>query len=35
MFGTVPPTIDEYLPLDEVILPYIPVQINGMYSYGN
>ena len=35
MFGTEPPIIDEYLPLEEVIPPYVPVPINGVYNYGH
>lgn len=35
MFGTTAPTIDEYLPVDEDVEPYVPVPINDVYNYGS
>ncbi len=35
MFGTTAPNIDEYIPLDEDIDPYVPVPLDGVYNYGH
>jgi hypothetical protein len=35
MFGTIAPTIDEYLPFHEEIQPYVPAPINDVvYNSG-
>ena len=33
-FGQIPPTIEEYIPLDEVLTPPPAVNLGGVWDYG-
>ena len=34
IFGQIPPTLEEYIPLDEVLVPLPAVDLGGVWAYG-